>query len=95
MVALLTVAGIVVAVFVGFNIGGSSTGVAFGPAVGSRLVRKTTAGALFVGCGFLGAWTVGREVIVTMVGVDAVAGDRCVVSGVRVPVVSWAALTAQ
>jgi PiT family inorganic phosphate transporter len=55
-----------VAVFVGFNIGGSSTGVAFGPAVGSRLVRKTTAGILFVGFAFLGAWTVGRNVIATM-----------------------------
>ena len=66
MVALLAVVGIGVAVFVGFNIGGSSTGVAFGPAVGSRLVRKTTAGALFVAFGFLGAWTVGREVIATM-----------------------------
>ncbi len=66
MVALLTIAGILVAVFVGFNIGGSSTGVAFGPAVGSRLIRKTTAGALFVGFGFLGAWTVGRNVIATM-----------------------------
>ena len=66
MVALLTVVGVLVAVFVGFNIGGSSTGVAFGPAVGSRLLRKTTAGALFVGFGFLGAWTVGRNVIATM-----------------------------
>jgi len=66
MVALLTVAGIVVAVFVGFNIGGSSTGVAFGPAVGSRLVRKATAAVLFVGFAFLGAWTVGRNVIATM-----------------------------
>jgi phosphate/sulfate permease len=66
MVSLLTVAGIAVAVFVGFNIGGSSTGVAFGPAVGSRLVRKATAAALFVGFGFLGAWTVGRNVIATM-----------------------------
>ena len=66
MVSLLTVAGIVVAVFVGFNIGGSSTGVAFGPAVGSRLVRKATAATLFVGFGFLGAWTVGRNVITTM-----------------------------
>ncbi|MDT3436502.1 inorganic phosphate transporter [Haloarcula sp. 1CSR25-25] len=66
MVVLLTVVGIGVAIFVGFNIGGSSTGVAFGPAVGSRLIRKTTAGALFVGFGFLGAWTVGREVIATM-----------------------------
>jgi len=66
MVSLLTVAGVAVAVFVGFNIGGSSTGVAFGPAVGSRLVRKATAGVLFVGFGFLGAWTVGRNVIATM-----------------------------
>ncbi|WP_373190240.1 anion permease [Halolamina sp.] len=66
MVSLLTVAGILVAVFVGFNIGGSSTGVAFGPAVGSRLVRKATAAALFVGFAFLGAWTVGRNVIATM-----------------------------
>ena len=66
MVSLLSAAGIAVAVFVGFNIGGSSTGVAFGPAVGSRLVRKATAAALFVGFAFLGAWTVGRNVIATM-----------------------------
>jgi PiT family inorganic phosphate transporter len=66
METLLLVAGVVVAVFVGFNIGGSSTGVAFGPAVGSRLVRKTTAGVLFVGFALLGAWTVGRNVIATM-----------------------------
>ena len=66
MVALLTIVGVAVAVFVGFNIGGSSTGVAFGPAVGSRLVRKTTAATLFLGFGFLGAWTVGRNVIDTM-----------------------------
>jgi sulfate permease len=66
MVSLLTIVGIVVAIFVGFNIGGSSTGVAFGPAVGSRLVRKPTAAALFLVFGFLGAWTVGRNVIDTM-----------------------------
>jgi sulfate permease len=66
MVSLLLLVGIAVAIFVGFNIGGSSTGVAFGPAVGSRLVRKPTAAALFVGFGFLGAWTVGRNVIDTM-----------------------------
>jgi sulfate permease len=66
MVLLLTVVGIAVAVFVGFNIGGSSTGVAFGPAVGSRLVRKSTAAALFIGFAFVGAWTVGRNVIATM-----------------------------
>ncbi|MFT4964225.1 MAG: phosphate/sulfate permease [Halobacteriales archaeon] len=66
MVALLTILGVVVAVFVGFNIGGSSTGVAFGPAVGSRLVRKPTAATLFLVFAFFGAWTVGRNVIATM-----------------------------
>ena len=66
MVDLLILVGVVVAVFVGFNIGGSSTGVAFGPAVGSRIVRKVTAGALFTVFAFLGAWTIGRKVITTM-----------------------------
>ncbi len=66
MVELLILVGLVVAVFVGYNIGGSSTGVAFGPAVGSRAVRKITAGALFTVFAFLGAWTIGRKVITTM-----------------------------
>jgi len=66
MVTLLAAVGVVVAVFVGFNIGGSSTGVAFGPSVGSRLLRKTTAAALFTTFAFIGAWTVGRNVIDTM-----------------------------
>ena len=63
---LLILVGLLVAVFVGYNIGGSSTGVAFGPAVGSRAVRKVTAGALFTVFAFLGAWTIGRRVITTM-----------------------------
>ncbi|AZH24715.1 inorganic phosphate transporter [Haloplanus aerogenes] len=66
MAELLILVGVIVAVFVGFNIGGSSTGVAFGPAVGSRIVRKVTAGALFTVFAFLGAWTIGRNVITTM-----------------------------
>jgi phosphate/sulfate permease len=66
VVSVLLIIGLFVAAFVGFNIGGSSTGVAFGPAVGSRLVRKFTAAALFSAFAFLGAWTVGRNVIVTM-----------------------------
>jgi PiT family inorganic phosphate transporter len=66
MLTPLAIVGILVAVFVGYNIGGSSTGVAFGPAVGSRLVRKTTAGFLFTIFAFFGAWTVGRNVITTM-----------------------------
>lgn len=66
MVLVLAAVGVVVAVFVGFNIGGSSTGVAFGPSVGSRLLRKPTAATLFTLFAFLGAWTVGRNVIDTM-----------------------------
>jgi len=66
MVETLLVVGLLVAVFVGYNIGGSSTGVAFGPAVGSRIVRKVTAAALFTVFAFVGAWTVGRNVIDTM-----------------------------
>ncbi|MFD1586962.1 anion permease [Halorientalis brevis] len=66
MVSALVVVGILVAAFVGYNIGGSSTGVAFGPAVGSRIVRKATAAALFTAFAFWGAWTVGRNVIDTM-----------------------------
>ena len=66
MVEFLLVVGLAVAVFVGFNIGGSSTGVAFGPGVGSHIVRKGTAAALFTVFALLGAWTVGRNVIDTM-----------------------------
>ncbi len=66
MVEPLIIVGVLVAVFVGYNIGGSSTGVAFGPAVGSRVVRKITAGALFSLFALIGAWTVGRNVITTM-----------------------------
>jgi len=65
---LLLVVGIAVAVFVGFNIGGSSTGVAFGPAVGSGVASKLTAAALMTGFALLGGWTVGRNVIETMGG---------------------------
>ncbi|MFB6179461.1 MAG: anion permease [Halorientalis sp.] len=68
MVSILVAVGLLVAAFVGYNIGGSSTGVAFGPAVGSRIVRKATAGVLFTAFAFWGAWTVGRNVIDTMSG---------------------------
>jgi PiT family inorganic phosphate transporter len=62
------VVGVGVAAFVGFNIGGSSTGVAFGPAVGSGTARKTTAAALMTVFALLGGWTVGRNVVETMGG---------------------------
>lgn len=65
-VSVLLVVGVLVAAFVGYNIGGSSTGVAFGPAVGSRVTGKTVAAALFTFFALLGGWTVGRNVITTM-----------------------------
>ena len=65
---VLTALGLLAAVFVGVNIGGSSTGVAFGPSVGSRLVSKKGAGALMSLFALLGGWTLGREVIKTMGG---------------------------
>ncbi|MFC7154027.1 anion permease [Halomarina halobia] len=68
MVEALLVVGLFVAAFVGYNIGGSSTGVAFGPAVGSRLVGKAGAAALFTAFAFWGGWTVGRNVVETMSG---------------------------
>ena len=64
--SLLLVSGIFAAIFVGFNIGGSSTGVAWGPAVGAGLIKKTTAAAIMTVFVFLGGWTVGRNVMNTL-----------------------------
>ncbi|WP_232702998.1 inorganic phosphate transporter [Halobacterium wangiae] len=72
MVSTLLLVGLLAAGFVGFNIGGSSTGVAWGPAVGARVTRKTTAAALMTFFVLLGGWTVGRKVIATLGG-DLVA----------------------
>ncbi|MDQ2073696.1 inorganic phosphate transporter [Haloarcula sp. NS06] len=68
MVSILFAVGLLVAIFVGFNIGGSSTGVAFGPAVGSDTIGKVTAAALMSCFAVLGGATVGTEVIDTMGG---------------------------
>jgi PiT family inorganic phosphate transporter len=68
VISALLAVGLLVAVFVGFNIGGSSTGVAFGPAVGSNTVSKFGAAVLMSVFALLGGWTVGRQVIETMGG---------------------------
>ena len=60
--------GIAASVFVGFNIGGSSTGIAWGPAVGADLINKVTAAGLMTFFVFLGGWTVGRNVMETLAG---------------------------
>jgi len=65
---ILIALGTLTAIFVGINIGGSSTGVAFGPSVGSKLLSKRGAAGLMTVFAFLGGWTVGRNVIETMGG---------------------------
>ncbi|GAB7020911.1 inorganic phosphate transporter [Halostagnicola bangensis] len=66
MVESLLVIGVAISIFVGFNIGGSSTGIAWGPAVGAGLIRKVTAAGIMTGFVFLGGWTVGRNVMETL-----------------------------
>ena len=68
MGVLLLAVGVIVAAFVGYNIGGSSTGVAFGPAVGSKVVTKLSAAVLMSVFALAGGLTVGRRVIDTMGG---------------------------
>jgi PiT family inorganic phosphate transporter len=68
MVGVLFAVGIAVAVFVGFNIGGSSTGVAFGPAVGANTLSKLAAAGLMTVFALAGGWTFGREVVDTLGG---------------------------
>ncbi|NUE02499.1 inorganic phosphate transporter [Halorubraceae archaeon YAN] len=60
--------GIFASIFVGFNIGGSSTAVAWGPAVGAGVISKTAAAVAMTFFVFLGGWTVGRNVIGTLSG---------------------------
>ncbi|WP_135805927.1 inorganic phosphate transporter [Halorussus marinus] len=71
---LLLLVGLGVAAFVGFNVGGSNTGVAFGPAVGSDAVSKSGAAGLMSVCFLLGGWTLGRRVVDTL-GRGLVADD--------------------
>jgi len=62
----LLLGGIAIACFVAYNIGGATTGPAFGPAVGAGVLTKTTAGVLMSVFFFLGAFTVGRRVVETL-----------------------------
>ncbi|WP_132059289.1 inorganic phosphate transporter [Halorussus amylolyticus] len=74
MISGVLLVGIAVAIFVGFNIGGSNTGVAFGPAVGSGAVSKLAAAGLMSVFFLLGGWTLGRRVVDTL-GSGLVTGD--------------------
>lgn len=63
---LLLIVGLAVAVFVGVNIGGSSTGVAFGPATGSGVITMRQAGLLMAVFVLVGGFTVGTNVVDTL-----------------------------
>ncbi|MFW6385335.1 MAG: anion permease [Halodesulfurarchaeum sp.] len=66
MVSVLFLIGILGALFVGYNVGGANTGPAFGPAVGAKVISKTTAAGLMTVFFFVGAWTIGRRVVDTI-----------------------------
>jgi Phosphate/sulphate permeases len=76
MLGVLLLFGVAIAMFVGFNIGGSTTGPAFGPAVGADAISKTVAALLMAAFFFIGAWTIGRRVVATL------GGDLITESGV-------------
>jgi PiT family inorganic phosphate transporter len=71
MVDGLLVVGVLVAMFVAYNIGGATTGPAFGPAVGADAISKTVAAGLMGVFFFVGAWTIGRNVV-TKLGTELV-----------------------
>ncbi|MFB6138521.1 MAG: inorganic phosphate transporter [Halobacteriaceae archaeon] len=64
--SVLLLVGVATAVFVGVNIGGSSTGVAFGPATGSGVLSMRSAGALMAVFAMVGGATVGTHVVRTL-----------------------------
>ena len=73
MVEILLLVGVAVAAFVGYNIGGATTGPAFGPAVGADVLSKSGAAALMSVFFFIGAGTLGQRVVTTL-GEDLVSG---------------------
>ncbi|WP_114577911.1 inorganic phosphate transporter [Saliphagus sp. LR7] len=83
MVETLLLVGVVASIFVGFNIGGSSTGITWGPAVGAGIVTKTTAAAVMTGFVFLGGMTVGRNVMDTLSG-EIITTELTLSAGVAV-----------
>lgn len=64
--SVVFIVGIAVAIFVGVNIGGSSTGVAFGPATGSGVLSMRQASGLMAVFVLLGGFTVGTHVVETL-----------------------------
>jgi PiT family inorganic phosphate transporter len=73
-VSVLLAVGLATAVFVGVNVGGSSTGVAFGPATGSGVLSMRAASALMAVFVFAGGLAVGPAVVDTL-GTDFVPAE--------------------
>ncbi|WP_134668897.1 inorganic phosphate transporter [Halorussus marinus] len=65
-VSTIFVVGVIAAVFVGVNVGGSSTGVAFGPATGSGVLSMRRASGLMAVFVVLGGFTIGTNVVDTL-----------------------------
>ncbi|MDZ7688793.1 MAG: inorganic phosphate transporter [Halobacteriales archaeon] len=84
MISILLLVGILMAVFVGFNIGGSSTGIAWGPAVGANVLSKTAAAAIMSVFFLIGGWTIGRNVIQTLGGRIVPQEEFTLVAGIAV-----------
>ncbi len=83
MVETLLLVGVIASIFVGFNIGGSSTGITWGPSVGAGIVKKTTAAAIMTVFVFLGGMTVGQNVMGTLSG-DIITVELTLSMGVAV-----------
>ena len=66
MIEPLLIIGILVAIFVGYNIGGATTGVSFGPAVGALVISKVGAAVLMSIFFFIGGWLIGPAVVETL-----------------------------
>ena len=66
MVSTVFLVGVAVAAFVGVNIGGSSTGVAFGPATGSGVLSMRQASGLMTVFVLVGGVTIGTNVVQTL-----------------------------
>ena len=66
MIDPLFAGGVLIACFVAYNVGGATTGPAFGPAVGADVITKVTAAGLMSVFFFAGAWTIGRRVVDTL-----------------------------
>nr|WP_176705344.1 inorganic phosphate transporter [Halobacterium sp. GN101] len=85
--SVVFVVGVAAAIFVGVNIGGSSTGVAFGPATGSDVLSMRQASGLMAVSVLLGGFTIGTNVVDTL-GTDFIPAEYFTL-GAALGVLGW------